>query len=270
MTIPKIIHNIWIQGYEHLPVDIREKHLRIKKMNPDWDFIIWDEKMIIETLKKYPKVHKIFKNINSYSGFIGNMASKSDIARYVIMKEYGGLYYDMDFDCISPLDELFQSQSSSTPAVYIASSKIELLDYVYPFNKPKYCACFMAFEKEHPVWEKVFKKIKQAKNKYDIGSALDRTLQENENTYEIVNLEKVNGHYSCLSKNKICYTQVESSWNIFRPFIRYMNCYYKQLFLVVLMFIIIWGVHYLNNYNNQLTLLMHSIERGKRERKNKK
>jgi mannosyltransferase OCH1-like enzyme len=226
MTIPKIIHNIWIQGYEHLPDDIREKHLKIKKMNPDWDFIIWDEKMILEILKKHPKIYNVYKNINSYSGFIGNMASRSDIARYVIMKEFGGLYYDMDFDCISPLDELFQSQSqkSETPAVYIASSKIEFLDYIYPFNKPKYCACFMALEKEHPVWEKVFKKIQQAKNKYDIGNALDRTLQENEQTYNIVNLEKVNGHYSCLSKNKVCYTPVESSWNIFRPLMRYMNC----------------------------------------------
>ena len=235
MTIPKIIHNIWIQGYDHLPEDIREKHLKIKKMNPEWDFIIWDEKMIIEILKKHPKIYNVYKNIGSYSGLIGDMASKSDIARYVIMKEFGGLYYDLDFDCVSPLDELFKEDNTAT-AIYIASSKIEVLDYIYPFYKPKYCACFMAFEKDHPVWEKVFKKIQQAKTKLDIGMALDITLQDNESTLNIVNLEKVNGLYSCASKNKVCFTPVESSWNIFRPMLKYINCYYKQVLLIILLF----------------------------------
>jgi hypothetical protein len=258
MPIPKLIHNIWIQGYEHLPNEIKQKHLKIKNMNPDWDFIIWDEKMIIEILKKHPKLYNVYKNTHNYYGLIGDTATKSDIARYVIMKEFGGLYFDLDFDCISPFDELFSDESTDT--IYIASSKIELLDYIYPFSKPKYCACFMAFEKQHPIWKKVFKSVELAKNKYDIGSALDRTLQNNEITLNITNLDnKVNGHYSCLSKNKICYTPVESSWNFLRPALTYLNCYYKQFILIMIMCLIVWVVHHLNNYNYFLTMMKNNI-----------
>jgi hypothetical protein len=273
MPIPKLIHNIWIQGHEHLPDEIKEKHLKIKKINPDWDFIIWDEKMIFDLLKKHPKLHHVYKNTNTYSGFIGNTATKSDIARYVIMKEFGGLYFDIDFDCISHFDELF-SDYELTNTIYIASSKIELLDYIYPFSKPKYCACFMAFEKQHPIWKKVFKSVDLAKNKYDIGSALDRTLQDNESTLNITNLEnKVNGHYSCLSKNKICFTPVESSWNILRPTLKYLNCYYKQFILIIIIGVIVWGVHHLNNHNYLLTMMYNNSNNNNQisdKKKNKK
>jgi len=241
MHIPRIIHNIWIQGYDQLSEDIREKHLKIKKINPNWDFIIWDERMIKEVIKKHPKIYNVYKNIDNYSGVIGDMASKSDIARCVIMKEFGGIYYDLDFDCISPFDELFDDKEESS-TIYITNSKIQLLDYIYPFRKPKYCACFMAFEKNHAVWDKVFKNILNSKNKYDIGHALDKTLQANEDTLKIVILEKVKGHYSCSSKNKICFTPVKSSWNIYRPLLKYLNCNYKQITLVIVIFLILWAL----------------------------
>ena len=35
---------------------------------------------------------------NNYTE-IDNNTIKSDIARYMIMKEYGGLYFDIDFNC---------------------------------------------------------------------------------------------------------------------------------------------------------------------------
>ena len=109
--IPKIIHNIWIQGYQNLPEKEKQNHLKIKKLNPDWEFIIWDNNMIIELLKKYPKIYYVYKNVNNLSGIINNNATRSDIARYIIMKEYGGLYYDFDFECISSFDILFSEDS---------------------------------------------------------------------------------------------------------------------------------------------------------------
>ena len=58
--IPKIIHNIWIQGYEDLPEKNKLNHINIKKLNPDWDFIIWDNKMILQLLKKYPSLLNLY------------------------------------------------------------------------------------------------------------------------------------------------------------------------------------------------------------------
>ena len=52
--IQKIIHNIWLQGYDNLPNTIKIQHNNIKKLNPEWEFTVWDNNMIEKLLKKYP------------------------------------------------------------------------------------------------------------------------------------------------------------------------------------------------------------------------
>ena len=248
--IPNIIHNIWIQGYDNLPEKNKINKIKIKKLNPEWEFIIWDDKMISNLLKnKYPKVFEVYKKIKDLSGFLSINAVKSDIARYIIMKEYGGLYYDLDFECVSSFDELFVTKERQyNETIFIASSKVGFLDYIYPFDKPMYCSCFMAFEKDHPVWDKVINKIIKSNSKSEIGSALDKTLQDSD--YHIVLLTKINGNYQCNENNSICYTPIESSWNFIRPSLNFINCYYKQIFLVIIVFIILYVVHHLADYNS--------------------
>ncbi len=237
--IPKLIHNIWIQGYENLPEKNKKNNIKIKILNPDWKFIMWNEHMILKLLKKYPNVLNIYNNINNLYGLININASKSDIARYIIMKEYGGLYYDFDFECFAPFNQLFDNNKNNN--IYIASSKIDILDNVYPFYKPAYCSCFMAFPKGHPIWELVIDKIINATTKYEIGEALDRILQQNNNKYNIIMLDKIKGIYSC-KKDGICITPIESSWNPIRKIIQYINCNIKQILLLIL---IIFAYFYL-------------------------
>jgi len=250
--IPKIIHNIWIQGYNNLPNINKINQEKIKKLNPEWEFIIWDELMIKKLLKKYPTILAIYKNAKNLSGIITTEATKSDIARYVIMKEYGGLYYDYDFECISSFDKLFLNKKEKKYTIYIASSKIDFLEYIYQFDKPKYCSCFMGMEKNHPIWDKVFKILENTHYKSIIGSALDKTLQQTEQEYNIINLTKINSHYQCLNQNSICFTTEYSSWNPIRPFIKYINCYYKQVILFILILIIIFIVEKLYHYNTSI------------------
>jgi len=237
--IPKLIHNIWIQGYDYLPEKNKKNNIKIKNLNPDWKFVMWDENMILKLLQKYPNILNIYKNIKKLHGLININASKSDIARYIIMKEYGGLYYDLDFDCDTSFNQLFNDNNNIDDTIYIASSKIDFLDYVYPFIKPKYCACFMAFPKQHPIWDLVIHKIINATSKYQIGEALDRTLQENNNKYNIILLDKINGPYSCI-KNGICITPVESSWNPIRNIMKCINCNYKQIFLILFIILLFY------------------------------
>ena len=245
--IPKIIHNIWLQGYNNLSEKIIENYNKIKKLNSEWEFIIWDETMIIELLKKYSKIYSVYKNIKNLSGVININAIKSDIARYIIMKEYGGLYFDIDFECVSSFNNLFDKSNT----IYIASSKIDFLDYIYPFSKPEYCSCFMAFEKNHPIWDKVIDIILKATTKYQIGSALDVSLQ-NSKEYKIIVLNEINGSYQCKNNNTICFTPAESSWNIIRPFLKIIHCYHIQIFLIIFVFVIIFVVDKINNYNSMI------------------
>jgi len=269
--IPKIIHNIWIQGYENLPNENKVTYANIKKINPEWDFMIWDDEMIKKLLKKYPSIYNIYLKTNNYTE-TDNNTIKSNIARYIIMKEYGGLYFDIDFNCTSSFDGLFLDENTETNGnaeinkkketknntIYIASSNANLWSYINPFQKAKYCSCFMAMDKNHPIWDSVIQKLKQATTKFQIREALDISLQESENervpkikAFPIILLNKVNGnYYQCVDNDTICYTQSSSSsWYPVTPILKYINCYYKQIILFILAVLIIIAVEYLYLHN---------------------
>ena len=165
--IPKIIHNIWLQGYNNIPNEIKINYNKIKKLNPDWEFIIWDNHMIKTLLKKYPTIYKIYKNIQNLYGISSNIITQNNIAKYVIMKEYGGLYYDINLECFTSYDKLFfynqknqkNQKKDINSSIYISSSNYTFFELIYPFYIPKYYSHFFAMEKEHPIWEKVFQTI---------------------------------------------------------------------------------------------------------------
>jgi hypothetical protein len=259
--IPKIIHNIWIEGYENLPNEYKVTYANIKKINPEWEFMIWDDEMIKKILKKYPSLYNMYIKSNNYTE-IDNNKIKSDIARYIIMKEYGGLYFDIDFNCTSCFDELFLNENKKDKeaknTIYIATSNTNFWNYIIPFQKAKYCSCFMAMDKNHPIWDSVIQKLKQATTKFQIREALDISLQQSENksdnkinAFPIILLNKVNGnYYQCVNSDTICYTQSScSSWYPITPILKYINCYYKQISLFFLAVLIIIAVEYLYMHN---------------------
>jgi len=239
--LPKIIHNIWLQGYENLSTTIKIQHNDIKQLNPEWEFIIWDNNTIEKLLKKYPSVYKKYKNVASYSNNINN--TKSDIARYIIMKEYGGLYCDIEYNCNNSFNILFKDYKKylDKNTIYVTNGETTILDYVNPFQQNKYSSCFMAMNKEHPIWESVINKMLLSTTQQQIKMAFDISLQEIEasNKYPIVILSRVNGHYECKNSNTICYVDDELPSNIFRTILKYINCNYKQVFLLLLTFIIV-------------------------------
>jgi len=222
--ISKKIHLIWIQDKLKIPKYIKNKVKHLEDLNPKYKVTLWTKESIEELLKEYPKLFSRYQNVECLEGMENPIAIQSDIARYVIMYVHGGLYMDMDFVCTRSFDELFSLDYD----ISIASSEIDFLNYIYPFDKPKYCSCFMIFSKTHPIWKKVFTRIEHAKVKRDIDSALDYSLQESK--YKINVLDSIQGHYDCDTKNPICKTPTESSWNIFRPLLKTINCNYELIF----------------------------------------
>jgi len=254
--ISKIIHNIWLQGYDNLSNTVKIQHNNIKKINPDWEFIIWDNNMIEKLLNKYPKIHSKYKNAASYGSNINSI--KSDIARYVIMKEYGGLYCDIEYNCDSSFNMLFEEDAEEETVldtkntVYVASEEKGFLYYIIPFKQSKYSSCFMAMNKQHPIWKTVLEKLMFAVSQEQIKLAFDSSLQEMEisnNKYPVIIFDKVNGHYQCKTNNTICYMNDSSSSNLFRTILKYINCYYKQIFLFILTILIILFVEKLYRFN---------------------
>ena len=235
--IPKIVHNIWIQGYENMPEKEAQNLEKLKTLNPQYTFFFWDEIKIISLLKKYPSLLNCYKKLQQNNN---TYQFRSDIARYVIMFEYGGIYCDLDFNCISSFDKLFLNKEKSD--IYVAYNENTFLNNINIFNllnTPKYGSYFMAFTEKHPLWLNVFEIIINAKNNLEIGFALDESLQKS--NYKIVFLDKIKGHYQCdkFSRDAICFTPTESTWNPVRPMLKFLNCNQNIFFLFIFIFIII-------------------------------
>ena len=106
--IPKIIHQIWIGPMkcpEILMNTFKKQYdvtvlddINIDLDNDKWYYILWNEEKIEKYLTIINK-HQYNKNI-SYSG-------KSDILRYEILYQYGGIYFDADCICLRPIPENF-------------------------------------------------------------------------------------------------------------------------------------------------------------------
>lgn len=93
--IPKIIHQIWI-GKDSIPKDYKYYTETWRKLHPDWQLIIWDEKSL---LKEKFSSEDLYFSARSY-------AERTDLMRYEILKRYGGLYVDMDVECYKTFEQL--------------------------------------------------------------------------------------------------------------------------------------------------------------------
>jgi hypothetical protein len=91
MKIPKIIHQIWI-GPKDKPVFTENW----AKMNPDYEYILWDD----EKVKSLKLINK-----KQYDLFGKQYHGKSDVLRYEILMKYGGIYIDADCEPLRPLDD---------------------------------------------------------------------------------------------------------------------------------------------------------------------
>lgn len=94
--IPKIIHQIWI-GKE-MPNNEKRMCEAIKNsLDSSWQYILWTEKNI-HTLKQFKTIEYFLQTPNS--------GQKSDLLRYVILNELGGVYLDTDFIPCKGFDDL--------------------------------------------------------------------------------------------------------------------------------------------------------------------
>src|SRR5689334_8547145 len=97
MPFPRLIHQIWLQGQEYIPKEYDDNIASIKTLNPQFQYRLWDECAILGLMKGPARMaYYRFKYLHQ----------KVDFARYVILYELGGMYIDIDAECIKPLEEL--------------------------------------------------------------------------------------------------------------------------------------------------------------------
>jgi len=102
--IPKIIHQL-APSKKRLHKTIVKNIDRIKKMNPDWVYVLYDDNDIKKFIKENypPYILRIYNLINQEYG-----AARADFARYLIMYIKGGVYLDIKSYMTIPLTNIIR------------------------------------------------------------------------------------------------------------------------------------------------------------------
>lgn len=131
--IPKKIYQTWYS--KDIPYYAKKNINKMKKINPDYEFLLYDDNDILEFIKKE------YDNeiLTAYEKLTVG-ASKADFFRYLILFKYGGIYLDLDSMIDKNLDILINDKEA------IISRE---------GSEPYFNQWFMIFCKEHPILKRV-------------------------------------------------------------------------------------------------------------------
>ena len=124
MAIPKVLHYIWLGG-NPTPKIFNKCLESWKKYCPDWEIKRWDESNLDIDCCNYCRQAYNSKKI----------AFASDVLRFHILKNYGGVYVDIDVEFLKSIDELlvnkafsgFESSNLVNPGVIIGAEPNHLI-----------------------------------------------------------------------------------------------------------------------------------------------
>jgi mannosyltransferase OCH1-like enzyme len=140
MPIPKIVHLTW--KTRQIPLKWKETALSWKKTNPDWKIKLWtDDDNRNYIADHYPDFLSIF---DSYPHNI----QRADAIRYFLLKDFGGVYCDLDIEVLGSLNPFFDHAEGD---VFLVQSG----------NVPVYTNCFMAGKPGAAFWNEVIERLKK-------------------------------------------------------------------------------------------------------------
>lgn len=101
-AIPAIVHQTWRSTSP--PAPFPALIATWKSAHPDWAYEFWTDADIHELVRScYPELLPVFEALRL-------KIEQIDIARCLILHRYGGLYADLDTECIRPFDPLLADQ----------------------------------------------------------------------------------------------------------------------------------------------------------------
>lgn len=99
--LPRVIHHTW--RHEHLHPLLRRCVDSFRKWNPDWTLRFWTdedcERFIAEELPDF---------LPTYLGYPRGIL-RADLFRVAVLYVHGGVYADLDMECLRPLDVLVRA-----------------------------------------------------------------------------------------------------------------------------------------------------------------
>ena len=123
-VIPKKIFQTYECSYEELPKWFKKTSESWINLNPGWHYIYHDEVQRTRYVKhNSPELYKTYEAVKNIH--------KADIWRYLILRNEGGVYADMDSFCTVPMDYILEGLPDH---IDVVSTEIENLNHVNNAN----------------------------------------------------------------------------------------------------------------------------------------
>ncbi len=160
--IPKIIHHLsktdFLSPRQMMVCESWQRH------NRAFEFRLWTDQLLDDLIdSSFPRWKSIYTN---YAFSI----CRVDLARYLIMYRFGGVYSDLDYECLKPADELLAGRQ-----LIAGLEPNSHLEKVGLFEKASLqrivCNAFIASERLHPFWSHLFEMLRMTCNADDVLDA---------------------------------------------------------------------------------------------------
>ena len=157
--IPKIIHQTWKD--ENLPRAFQVLSESWREMLPDWEYRLWTDEMNREFVRThYPDF------LEKYDAYPNNI-QRADAIRYLLLQTYGGLYVDLDFECLKP-----EFITLLDDADFMAGK--EPYNHAIRFGREYIiCNALMASVRNHPFLEYVISQMMGHSHGWDVRDGID-------------------------------------------------------------------------------------------------
>jgi hypothetical protein len=156
MAIPRILHQTW--KHADVPIELARFQRSWLAHNPAWEYRFWTDGAARAFVARHePELLPVY---DAYDVAI----KRVDAVRYVWMKHVGGVYVDLDFECLRPLDGLLADRQ-----LLLGLEPIEhgVVDLGVHGRRPSVCNAFLASEPGHPFWELLLRRMVEAREAHD-------------------------------------------------------------------------------------------------------
>ncbi|KAB5585567.1 glycosyltransferase family 32 protein [Coniochaeta sp. 2T2.1] len=100
-SIPKLIHQSW--KTTQLPAKFEQWSRTCREKHPDWEWVLWTDEDNLELVRRYfPWL------VDTYVSLPGDIY-RVDLARNLYMYLFGGVYLDLDTECLQPVSSALSS-----------------------------------------------------------------------------------------------------------------------------------------------------------------
>lgn len=97
--IPKVIHQMWVQGFDSMPDIYKEWSSKWKTTHPNWELKFWSDTEALKFIEEnYPHYLEVYKKLIP--------VKKTDFFRLLLLYHFGGVWVDTDTYPVKSLDML--------------------------------------------------------------------------------------------------------------------------------------------------------------------